>query len=264
MTRPRLIATTLTLGLAAVLTLTAGIAPAAAEEETRTLALSPANAVVESGVPVTFEVTVLDQEGGVPLDPQPELDFVFGTDAQGDVVDGNTITAYSAGPRAVFVRSGLRYGVTELIVTGDPVDLAISPSATSVDKGGSLTFEVTGVDDWGNPVDASDALLTSSVATDVVSGHKVTFPTASPHTITATLGELTASVTVQVLASAAPAGPADTTTDDTATASKTELAATGSDLFLPGVLGVLFVLGGAMTLLVARRRHGARARATLN
>lgn len=257
MTRSRrTILSSLTVGLAALLALGAGIAPAAAEEETRTLVLSPSYAVVEPGTPVTFEVTVLDQEGGVPLDPQPELEYVFGTDAMGDVIVGNTITAFSGGPRAVFVRSGMRYGVTELLVTDAPVQLAITPSATSVDQGGSLSFSVTGVDAWGTAVDVSDAVLSSSVATDVVDGRVVTFPTASPHTITATLGELSISVTVEVVAAAAPAAsPADSGAAD----ADAELAETGVDPALPGAFSALLVLAGLAAVVVAVRRRGVRA-----
>ena len=203
--------------------------------------LSPEDAVVKPGVPIAFEVTVLDEEGGVPLDPQPELDLHFFTDAGGDVFEGNVLTAHSDGPRAVMVTSPGRYGVTELWVIGDPVELAISPSATSVAKGGSLSFTVTGEDRWGTPIDGSDAVLTSSVPTDKVNGMNVTFPTASPHTITATLGGKTASVTVEVVG-----------------APKAALAETGFDGLPFAAVGGLLVLGGVLGVVVATRRRSAR------
>jgi hypothetical protein len=269
-TRPSVIASTLTLGLAALLTLGAGVASAAAEDvpaapaateeilstegdpvaketpdpeegETRTLVLSPEDAVVKPGVPISFEVTVLDEEGGVPLDPQPELDLHFFTDAGGDVFDGNTLTAHSDGPRAVMVTSPGQYGVTELWVIGDPVELAIAPSATSVGKGGSLSFTVTGKDRWGTAIDGSDAVLTSSVPTDVITGMNVTFPTASPHTITATLGGMTATVTVEVVG-----------------APKAALAETGFDGLPFAAVGGLLMLGGILAVVFATRRCRAR------
>lgn len=276
MTRPRVIASTLTLGLAALLTLGASVAPAAAEdvpatedtvsvateetpdategdpveEETpdeedgpvRTLVLSPEDAVVKLGEPIAFHVTVLDKEGGVPLDPQPEIDYHLFTDmGLHDVFEGNILTAHKAGPRAVMVTTADgQYGVTELWVIGDPVELAITPSATSVAKGGSLSFTVTGVDEWGTPIDGTDAVLTSSVSTDVVNGNTVTFPTASRHTITATLGGKTASVTVEVVGS------------------KAGLAETGFDGLPFVALGALLVACGAFAVVFAARRRSAR------
>ncbi|WP_430868229.1 beta strand repeat-containing protein [Demequina aurantiaca] len=88
-------------------------------------------------------------------------------------------------------------GDTDLFMVPD-ANLTIIPSATSVDQGGSLTFDVTGVNNNGDPLDTTDVVLTSSVATDEVDGLTVTFPHASPHTITATLGGVTTSVTVEV------------------------------------------------------------------
>lgn len=273
----RIVAPTLALGLAAVISLGAVGAPAFADDlvpgdpsqpsmpgfpptsgipgvptqpptppvvETKTLVLSPSNAVTKPGVPVTFEVTVLDSAGGAPLDPQPELSYTLGTDAGGDIIDGLTVTASSSGPRAVIVRSGAQYGVTSLTVIGDPVALQITPSAPSIAKGGSLTFTVTGADKWGTPIDGSAAVLTSSVGTDVISGQTVTFPTASPHTITATLAGVTASVTVEVVAeSAAEAAP-------------TGLAETGVAPMEAGLIAAMMLLAGAAVSVfaVARRR----------
>lgn len=272
----RLAAPTLALGLAAVLSLGAVGAPAFAEDllpgdpsqpsmpslppgsgipgfptappttpvvETKTLVLSPSNAVTQPGVPVTFEVTVLASEGGAPLDPQPELTYTLGTDAAGDVVNRLTLTASSSGPRAVFVRSGSQYGSTSLTVVGDPVALQITPSATSVAKGGALTFTVTGADKWGTPIDGTAAVLTSSVGTDVISGQTVTFPTASPHTITATIGGVTASVTVEVVA-------------PTAASTTTGLAETGAAPLGAGLIAAMMLLAGAAAsaFAVARRR----------
>ncbi|MEF3405529.1 hypothetical protein [Agromyces sp. CCNWLW203] len=212
--------------------------------ETKTLVLSPSKSVTKPGVPVTFEVTVLASEGGAPLDPQPELEYHLGTDAGGDIVEGLTVTATSSGPRSVFVRSGSQYGTTSLTVVGDPVALQITPSATSVAKGGSLAFTVTGTDKWGTPIDGSDAVLTSSVGTDIVDGQTVTFPTASPHTITATLAGVTASVTVEVAASAA------------APAAQAGLAETGAAPLEAGLIAALMLLAGAAAsaFTIARRR----------
>lgn len=268
----RIVAPSFAIGLAAIISLGAFGSPASAEEllpdsalipgfpsepttpqtvqETKTLVLSPSNAVVKPGVPVTFDVTVLSSEGGAPLDPQPELEYVLGTDASGDVVDGLTVTPFGDGPRAVFVRSGSQYGTTSLTVIGDPTALQITPSAPSIAQGGSLTFTVTGTDKWGTPVDGSAAVLTSSVSTDVIDGQTVTFPTASPHTITATLGGVTAAVTVEVIAepvaSAAPTTP-------------TGLAETGSAPFGAALTAAALMLAGAAISVPAIARRRARS-----
>ncbi|WP_127794456.1 hypothetical protein [Agromyces sp. LHK192] len=216
-------------------------------EETKTLALTPAEIIVKPGESVTYQVTVLDREGGVPLDPQPELDYFFGTDDGSATVNGSTVTAGESSPgSAVFVRSGHQYGVATLIVLGAPVDLQVTPSATSVELGGSLTFSVSGVDKWGTPIDPADAVLTSSVATDVIDGQTVTFPTASPHTITATVDGVSTSVTIEVVAAAAAAA-----------SNGRGLAETGADAGFGGIAALL--LGaGAIAVIAARRREAAR------
>ena len=100
----------------------------------------------------------------------------------------------------------------------------------------------------GRPVDTSGVVLTSSVSTDVVDGLTVTFPTASPHVITATLGDVSTSLTVHVTPTPAPTptpqpGPAG-------------LSTTGTDLLPPLVAGLLLLLAGAG--LVWRRRRLSR------
>lgn len=245
----------LTLGISAVLTIGAGVLPATADDEVVQSevigwVLSPEDAVIQSGESITYTATLVD-ETGEPVDPQPAKPPFIGTDAAGDLVDGLTVTAFSPGPRAVMAISvvdGVEYfGGTELTVVGDPVSLAITPSATKVDQGGTLTFEVTGVDEWGTPVDGSAATLTSSVATDVIDGLSVTFPTASPHTITAELDGVTASVTVEVIPAAASASTASDSDDP-------ELAATGVDPLLGGTVGGALLLAGLASILIVRRR----------
>lgn len=98
--------------------------------------------------------------------------------------------------------------------------LVITPANTTVDQGGFVDFTVTGVGTDGLPFDVTGQYdLASSVASDVVTGDRVSFPTASPHTITATHRDsgLTASATVQVIPTAAT--PPDRV--DTGSASRT-------------------------------------------
>ncbi len=245
----------LAVGISGVLAFGAGVLPASADDgvpadevvqaEGYRWALSPADAVIQPGESVTYTATLVDLDG-VPADPQPAVAPYIGTDAGGDIEDGFTITAFSPGPRAVMavaVIDGEEYfGGTSLTVVGEPVSLEITPSAASVDQGGTLTFAISGVDAWGTPIDTSSASLTSSVASDVVDGLSVRFPTASPHTITARLGELAASVTVQV----DPATVAGSSSGAT-------LAETGVDGNLVGIVGAALLLVGA-GLVLARRR----------
>lgn len=132
----------------------------------------------------------------------------------------------------------------------DPVtiELTVSGGESSAPQGGSLEFEVTGADADGSPVvvDPADVTLTSSVPTDRVAGLVVTFPHASPHTITARFGVdgPTSSVAVNVIPAVSGGSLGDTGRD-----------LTGEATAAAGLLG----LGGA--LLFAASRRGRRARA---
>ncbi|MDR6905892.1 hypothetical protein J2X63_001578 [Agromyces sp. 3263] len=125
--------------------------------------------------------------------------------------------------------------------------LSLVASSDRVSQGGSLSFEVTGLDHEGDPVDTSAVVLSSSVATDVVDGLTVTFPHASPHVITATLGDATAAVTVEVIPAAAQPASLSSTGVDPAPA----LSAAALLLFT----GAALMLG----LMLGRRRRMPRA-----
>lgn len=163
----------------------------------------PADLIATAGVPFAFPVTV-NGPTGVPLVPQPAVDFT-----SADCVIGAGSIFTQAGICTIAASTTVEGAVIQTsfeieVVAGAAASLTVTPSAMSVAQGGTLTFSVTGLDAYGNPVDASAAVLTSSVATDVVDGHSVTFPRASPHTITATLGDASQSVTVQVIPPVAP------------------------------------------------------------
>lgn len=170
----------------------------------------PADLTATAGQPFTFPVTALGPDGE-PLDPQPTItyasdDCAFSGAGEFATVGTCTITASAT-------IGGLEYE-TELVieVVAGPVDsLTITPSATRVDQGGSLTFQVAGEDALGNAVDTSGVVLTSSVPTDVISGLTVRFPHASPHVITASVGGVSTSVTIEVVPT--PAALSDTGLD---------------------------------------------------
>lgn len=169
----------------------------------------------------------------------------------GDTVTGNSILFGPAGTTTVtaaLTSDPSISATTPITVTADvahPVSITLNPSGSgsttpSVDQGGSLTFVATGTDAYGNTFDVtSQMVLTSDVATDVVAGATVTFPHASPHVITATLGSVTGSVTVAVIPAAAVI-----------------LAVTGAILSVAvPVYALLAVIAGLVLLFGARRRR---------
>ncbi|MFT4284510.1 MAG: Ig domain-containing protein [Protaetiibacter sp.] len=141
------------------------------------------------------------------------------------------------------VGSGAMLPVTISVDHGAVAALTVTPGATPVAQGGHLDFVVVAEDAFGNSFDVTgEYTLSSSVASDVVSGSRVSFPHASPHTITAihTATGVTGSVTVQVR----PAALAATGADGDANLSTTLAAA-------------LAVLLGAGLLVLGRRSRRA-------
>jgi X-Pro dipeptidyl-peptidase len=124
----------------------------------------------------------------------------------------------------------------------------------TVDQGDTVTLRVTGFDAEGESLgDVSGiATLSSSVATDVIVANRVTFPHASPHVLTATLGAASASITIEVVP-AAVVVPVDT---GAGTGIRGDgLADTGVQPFaaVAAALALLGVAAGAV--LVSRRRR---------
>ena len=198
--------------------------------------------------PLTFSATGLP--AGVSID---------GTTG---VISGTPTTAGDS-TATVTVTNDLGEDSEEYEITieaAEPVmtTIEITPSATTVNKGGSLTFTVVAVDQYGDELGdiTDDVVITSSVATDVIDGNTVTFPTASPHTITARHVEsgLTAQVVVQVSAGT-PTVPG---TGGTNTAG-TSLAGTGVDdgPALLAASALLLMLGLGLAVMSRMRRKEA-------
>ncbi|WNM24807.1 beta strand repeat-containing protein [Demequina capsici] len=169
--------------------------------------------------------------------PAPPTGDAWNTEADGSGAWLDSDTSLSADTTV--------YATTDAILT-------LTPSAGRVDQGGSLTFTVTGVDHHGNPIDTSRVVLTSSIATDVIAGLTVTFPHASPHVITATLGD--ASVTYLVEVTPAAAASAGGTEAAGATDALATTGANGTGPLLGALLGLLAV---GIGLLAWRRRRQA-------
>ncbi|WP_144765873.1 fibronectin type III domain-containing protein [Curtobacterium sp. 9128] len=102
--------------------------------------------------------------------------------------------------------------------------------AVTAKQGSTIRVTATGFDAWGNALATpGDVALTSSMASDEVRGDTVTFHHASPHVITAHVGTVSASVTVEVSPTAAVAPAAATGADTTTAQTSGTLAYTGAE-----------------------------------
>ncbi|WP_125099283.1 InlB B-repeat-containing protein [Leucobacter chromiireducens] len=240
-----------------------------AQWERRTLSLAVPDPVVASGSDVVVTATANAAFGGT-VDASADVEIT--SSIPSDTVTGNTVRVTAAGARTLTGTFDGATATAELeVVAGPLASLSITASAATVARGGSLEFAVTGADASGNPVvlDPSDVTLTSDVATDVVDGLTVTFPTASPHTITATVGDVVASVLVEVqddtaVEPGAPKPPTEPPTErggqatpPTAGDAAAKLPETGNGPATgAAAAGAMLLLAGAILLGVQRRRSG--------
>lgn len=178
-----------------------------------------------------------------------------------DVVTGYDVVTTRAGMRTITVVVDGETTQFDVHVVPDVVaELELDAPALTVAQGDSLTFAVSGTDQFGNPVvlDPTEVVLSSSVATDVIDGLTVRFPTASPHVITATVGEVSTSVTVTVTPAAVAPAPQPAPSAAPTPVPSPNLAATGAAQTQTGwLLGLTLLVIG--TALLALRRRGMRA-----
>lgn len=203
--------------------------------------LSPTSVTAGDTVTVTA-VRSVDAFGNDIADVTADAEIRSTTDASA-VITGLAAELRRAGSTTVTVQltanTAIRGTATATVAAAAPVSLAIKLSSTTVNQGGSLTFTVIGTDPFGNEVNlTSSAVVTSSVPTDVITTGRITFPHASPHTITATAAGLTATALVEVTPRA-------------------ELGATGLEVTGALLLGGLVLAGGVLLTLgaAARRRR---------
>jgi len=122
-------------------------------------------------------------------------------------------------------------------------DTLLVTGPTTVEQGGSATLGALGADNSGNPIDLTRLVdYTSSVDTDTFDGNVVTFPHASPHTITA---------------SYAPVGLPPVATGALTIEVTPVLPPTGVDAAAPALLASGLLLGGGLLLALRRRRAAA-------
>lgn len=164
---------------------------------------------IRAGETVTLDVSFADSFGNVaPLNANNAV--VTGPDALS--ISGFDVTGLAAGTHTITItthgipdESGRPFPSTTVDLTVEPAELdtlTVTPTASTVAQGGSVTLDVTGEDAFGNAVDIdpADVVITSDVPTDIVDGLTVTFPTASPHTLTVTVGQVSATVVIEVQA----------------------------------------------------------------
>lgn len=210
--------------------------------------------------------------GPFPMSMNPDVELTEFVLLTGDVDFGATpggFVSTTAGEQEISGTTGFVLPEETVVLSGTfthtttaaPLaTLAIEATATTVRQGGSVTLTVGGADGFGNPIVIlpGDVTVTSDVATDVVDGLTVTFPTASPHTLTVTVGEVSAQLVIEVEAAAVIPNPTTPTTPTPATSpSPPRLASTGSDTDTNALGALALVL---MTLGAAAAVGGRRAR----
>ena len=202
------------------------------------LEITPVTTDIVAGTDEQFIVIGYDEFGNSLGDLAADVDFTTSP-----ALTAGETTFTRAGTYTVTATIGGVTTTTTVTVVANvaaPAVITVTPSASSVKLGGSITLGVTGEDAYGNPVgDLTErATFESDWDVDQIDGATVTFPHASVHTITATVDGVSSSIEITVIEPAS-AG----------------LAATGVDPLGPSLMSLGALLLGAGALLVARRRR---------
>lgn len=145
-------------------------------------------AVFASGSTVTFGINGRNYHH-YDLGPVVDAFPILSTNPL-DVISGDTVTFAPGASRYFYLRYVIFWGsifsnkYTIFVRSSD----LIQPSATTVQPGGSVTIETSGLDSAGGSTgdETSGTRLTSSDPTDVVAGNVLTLLTPGVHTITVT------------------------------------------------------------------------------
>lgn len=214
-------------------TATVSVGPAALAS----LEVAPADATAIVGDLVDYAVTGYDAYGNSIGDLTGSAQFASTVD--GAEVSGATIRFDSIGSGFVTATVGAISGSTTVAVeAGAVTSIELELSATTVDVGDSVDATVAGLNANGIVIDdmTAEARITSDHPSDLVEENTITFPSASPHVITAAVGELRDTAVVEVR----PAG----------------LAASGVEGWI-GLLGAATLLvGGVLAVTGSRRAIG--------
>lgn len=181
------------------------------------LAIAPATASVTAGDALSFAVTGHDAYGNGPFDAAAEVGFTVGGLP---FTNGNAITTAGTHTVAAVLASDPSVAADAVVTVSAAPAAAIELTldAASVPQGGEATATVTAEDAYGNPLgEVSDqVVLSSSHASDQISGRSIRFPSASVHTITATLVTASGTLTSTAQVTVVPAAIAETGADVTA------------------------------------------------
>ncbi|TFB71887.1 hypothetical protein E3O06_11540 [Cryobacterium glaciale] len=153
-----------------------------------------------AGEAITFAASATDASGNAVTAPLTYSTSLVGS-AFADVIDGATITFYTAGVRTVTVTGASVTTSFDVDVSAaSPAVLSLSSSSMSAIVGDTVTLFLDGTDAYGNATKdlASQAVFTSDWASDMVDGATVRFTHASVHTITGMIGRLTSTVAIQL------------------------------------------------------------------
>jgi len=202
----------------------------------------------EAGAPYSVALPLATNDPATFMLTDGELPPGIDLDSDGTVAGTTTEAGEFTFEVAATTIYGTAQGEFTLVVTpGATTALEVSVSATQVPQGGSLTFQVQGIDDFDNPTGdlTDDVVVTSDVLTDTVVGNTVTFPHASPHTLTVSYGQLSAQVVIEVVPQAVGGGAG--------------MAATGVDdgVALTAALGAAALAIGFASVLYRRARRTA-------
>ncbi|MBX3095204.1 MAG: putative Ig domain-containing protein [Cryobacterium sp.] len=222
---------------------------AAAAPDIQTLSLPPATAGDVLSIPIVTTGTGPLYYSGVTLPSGLSIGTTTG------VISG-TLTV--VGSYTVQIQVSSDYGVdngyfTLSVVPGATTRLTLLPSTTTPTQGDTIDVTVVGYDAYDNEVGnlTSETVFVSDVSTDLVVGNAITFPQASPHTITATARGVSESVVIQVT-------PLRGSLSGTGAADTGEVAAVA---ILALVLGTVLLGAGGLTVTRMRLRSGvARSR----
>ncbi|MBC9227070.1 hypothetical protein GL325_12095 [Aeromicrobium sp. 636] len=193
-------------------------------------------------------------------------DVTFTSSDPTDVIDGDEISFTKAGKRTITAThtngtvATLLVDVAVVLGEVDGMEVGFTGAAR---QGDTIVLTVTGTDRFGNDLGdvTDDVTFTSSVPTDVIAGNRITFPHASPHTITATHTD-GATSTLLIEVEPLPVAvdePTDHADDPEATAKQAQddaaLAETGSTATAWWfACGLALLLAGVGTTRRARRR----------
>ncbi|WP_241979994.1 hypothetical protein [Cryobacterium glaciale] len=206
--------------------------------------VTPGSDTTDVGIAQTFSSEGFDTFGNSRGDLTADAILTSLDDT--DVITANSILFVVSGRNTVTATvDGIAGTFPLTVIAGEAIRITLNANATTVRQGDSLTFFVTGVDQYGNNLGDLSGLitLTNNWSEDIISGATVTFPHASPHIITATLNGVSISVNIEVI--------------PTPLASAI-LAITGADSALP-LTGALLTLLLGVTAVIARARRRQEA-----